>query len=404
MGKLTAMTVRAAKKPGRYHDGQGLMLLVKPSGARSWLVRVQVDGKRRDFGLGSANAISLSEAREGASETRKLFRGGTDPSAAKRASRAVTVAIPSFREAAASAHADHKGGWRNEKHRAQWLSTLKTYAFPVIGDTRVDQVDAGMIQSALLPIWLTKPETARRVRQRIMSVLDWAHGKRFRASEAPTRAVGKLLPRQPKKDGHFVAMDYAAVTTLMSKLAEGESIGRLALRFLILTAARSGEVRAATWEEVDLEKGVWTVPAAKMKAGRVHTVPLSPAALAVLKTAAKGRTGRMEELVFPGLRGKSLSDMTLTKVLRAAGGDKATVHGFRSSFRDWAAERTRVEGAVVEAALAHTNANRVEAAYRRTNYLEKRSALMRKWAAFLAATPRPAETAIEDRAATISEK
>lgn len=385
MGKLTAMAVRAAKAPGRYQDGAGLMLLVKPSGARSWLVRVQVDGKRRDFGLGSANEIPLAEARERASETRKLFRAGTDPVAAKRLSRAVTAAIPTFRQAAVAVHEDHKDGWRNEKHKAQWLSTLKAYAFPAIGDVAVDAVDAAMIGRLLLPIWLTKPETARRVRQRVMAVLDWAHGKGFRATEAPTRSVGKILPRQPKNDGHFAAMPYSAVPALMRELSASGSVGRLALRFLILTAGRSGEVRGATWDEIDLKQLVWTIPANRMKAGKAHTVPLSPEAVALLEQAAQLRTGEGKETLFPGLRGRPLSDMTLSKVLRTAGGPNATVHGFRSSFRDWAAECTTVRGDIVETALAHTNPNRVEAAYRRTNYLDQRRDLMREWAAFLSA-------------------
>lgn len=383
MGKLTALAVKAAKEPGRYQDGQGLMLLVKPSGARSWLLRIQAAGKRRDFGLGSANEVGLSEARERASETRRLVRAGVDPVSAKRLSQAITAAIPTFREAAKAAHEDHKGGWRNKKHKDQWLSTLTTYAFPTIGDVRVDQIDGPMISNLLLPIWLTIPETSRRVRQRVAAVLDWAHGKGFRASEAPTRSISKVLPRQPKNDGHFAALPYAEVPTLMAKLAKDESVGRLALRFLILTAARSGEVRGATWEEIDLEQRVWTVPAVRMKAGKAHAVPLSDDALVVLEVATKARTGKSGEPVFPGLRGKPLSDMTILKVLRTANSGKATVHGFRSGFRDWAAECSSVPGEVVEAALAHTNTNRVEAAYRRTNYLEKRRGLMNDWAKFL---------------------
>lgn len=386
MGKLTAVAVRAAKSAGRYHDGQGLMLLVKESGARSWLVRLQVDGQRRDFGLGSANDITLAEARERALETRKLFKAGSDPVAAKRASRASKAAIPTFREAAALAHADHKGGWKNEKHKAQWLSTLETYAYPTLGSTPVDQVDTALIGAALLPIWLKTPETARRVRQRIAAVLDWAHGKGFRATEAPTRSIGKILPRQPKKDGHFAAMPYTEVPDFMAKLTSGSSVGKLALRFLILTAARSGEVRGAVWNEIDLKAALWTVPAGRMKAGKVHIVPLSAAALCVLEEMKKARAGEEDDLLFPGLRSKALSDMTLTKVLRSAGFDKATVHGFRSSFRDWAGECSALPGEIAEAALAHAVPNRVEAAYLRTKYLDKRRELMKSWATFVTAS------------------
>lgn len=386
MGKLTALAVKAATKPGRYQDGDGLMLLVKPSGARSWLLRIQVDGKRRDFGLGSASDVSLAEAREKAMATRKLYKSGVDPVAAKRASRLANATIPTFTEAAKALHGEHKGGWRNAKHQAQWLSTLKTYAYPSIGSVRVDQVDGPMIRDLLLPIWLDKPETARRVRQRVCAVLDWAHAKGFRPTEAPARSIGKGLPRQPKRENHFAAMPYGEVPGLMTKLAAVESVGRLALRFLILTAARSGEVRGATWEEIDLDAKLWTVPGGRMKAGRAHVVPLSADALAVLEAVRKVRKGRENEPIFPGRSGKPMSDMTLAKVLRTAGVSSATVHGFRSAFRDWAAEMTSTPGDVVEAALAHTIKNRVEAAYRRTNYLDKRRILMETWAAYLTGT------------------
>lgn len=383
MRHLTALAVKAAKKPGKYHDGQGLTLLIKVSGARSWFVRLQVNGKRRDFGLGSYPAVSLQEARDKASETRKQFKGGFDPVAVKRAVRAATAAILTFRDAAITTHDQHKDGWKNAKHRAQWLSTLETYAFPSIGDVRVDQVDAAMVINLLRPIWLSKPETARRVRQRIIAVLDWAHGQGFRPSEAPTRSITKGLSSQPTRSGHFAALPYKDAPALMATLREGDSFGRLALRSLILTAARSGEVRGATWDEIDLKEAVWTVPAARMKAGKEHIVPLSDAARAVLETASRARTGTPGEPLFPGLRGKALSDMTLTKVLRTAINGPATVHGFRSSFRDWAAETTDFDGSWVEAALAHTNPNKVEAAYRRTSYLEKRVPLMAAWATYL---------------------
>lgn len=384
MGRLTALGVKAATKPGRYLDGEGLMLLVKPSGARSWLLRVQVDGKRRDFGLGSASDVSLAEARQKAAEVRKLYRSGVDPVAAKQAAKSASAGIPPFAEAARVVHGEHKDGWRNAKHRAQWLSSLEAYAFPAIGDVRVDRIDAPAIRDLLLPIWLDKPETARRVRQRIGTVLDWAHAKGFRDAEAPMRSISKGLPRQPKRERHLPALPYTDAPALMARLAEGDSIGRLALRFLILTAARSGEVRGATWEEIDFDAALWTVPAGRMKAGKMHMVPLSEDVLVILKAAGEIRQDREGEPVFPGLAHKPMSDMTLTKVLRMAGVEGATVHGFRSTFRDWAAEMTSTPGDVVEAALAHTIRNRVEAAYRRTNYLDKRRLLMNAWASYLA--------------------
>ena len=245
MGQLTALSVKAATKPGRYSDGDGLILVVKSAGARSWVLRAQVDGKRRDFGLGSASTVTLAEARDLAEESRKLYRKGVDPVAAKRAERLARQTIPTFRVAAKAAHEERKSGWRNDKHRAQWLSTLEAYAFPSIGDVQVNEIEGSMIRDLLLPIWLEKPETARRVRQRVGVVLDWAHAKGYRTSEAPMRSISKGLPKQPRKDGHFAALAYDAAPAFMAKLAERESVGRLALQFLILTAARSGEVRGA---------------------------------------------------------------------------------------------------------------------------------------------------------------
>lgn len=384
MGKLNAFKVKAAKAPGRYADGDGLMLVVKESGAQSWVLRIQAHGKRRDFGLGSAQVISLAEARDRAAEYRKQVRNGTDPAMEKRTAKKHAAGTPTFTEAAILAHAEFKDGWRNAKHADQWISTLEAHAFPIIGKLPVDRVDASSIIDVLSPIWLKTPETARRVKQRIGAVLDWAFVQGFRLNEAPMRAIGKGLKQQPKNDGHFAALNYAAVPGLMAELSKKETTGRLALRFLILTAARSGEVRGATWGEIDLETALWTIPAARMKAGKTHVVPLSGAAVAILRAMKAARTVRSDEIVFPGNAAKRLSDMTLTKALKGATKEQATVHGFRSSFRDWAAEQTAVPGEIVEAALAHTNANRVEAAYRRTNYLDRRRILMSDWENFIA--------------------
>lgn len=382
MGKLNVYKVSVAKTPGRYQDGHGLSLLVKRSGARSYVLRIQFSGKRRDFGLGRASDTTLAEAREKAAEYRKLVRAGLDPTA----KRIADPIIPLFRDAAATAHGELKGAWGNTKHRAQWLATLTTYAFPAIGAERVDQITAPQIIELLLPIWLDKPETARRVLQRVVAVLDWAHAKGLRASEPPLRSIRKGLPRQPKNDRHFAALDYAKVAALMKALKATDSAGRLALRFLILTAGRSGEVRGATWEEIDLKARNWIIPRERMKARKEHVVPLSDEALAVLETAKRLRKGIAGEPIFPGNRGKPLSDMTLSKVLRTATSEKVTVHGFRSSFRDWAAEKAQASDSVAEAALAHTNRNKVEAAYRRTNYLEQRRPLMSAWAAYVVPT------------------
>lgn len=337
--------------------------------------------------MGSFSDISLAGAREAADAIRKQYKSGVDPVAAKRAAKAARTIIPTFKSAAQTAHSEQKGAWRNVKHKAQWLSSLETYAFPTIGDLPVDQIDGPMIRDLLLPIWLDKPETARRVRQRVGSVLDWSHSKGFRALEAPMRSVTKGLPRQPKKDRHFASLPYSEVASLMAQLEESGGAGALALQFLILTAARTGEVKGATWEEIDLEGALWTVPGTRMKAGKEHLVPLSDPALAILEKAKLLRTGRSNSPVFPGNRGKAMSDMTIAKALKTAGAVKSTVHGFRSSFRDWAAEMTGTQGDVVEAALAHSNSNRIEAAYRRTNYLEKRRALMKAWASYLSNKP-----------------
>ena len=358
------------------------MLVVRPSGAQSWQLRIQVNGKRRDFGLGSASDVSLADARQKAEELRRQCRSGLDPVAIKRAAKAEAEGIPSFEAAARQVHSEHKSGWRNAKHAAQWLSTLDEYAFPYIGQKPVSEIDGPEIRDLLAEIWLSKPETGRRVRQRIGTVLDWAHAKGYRPSEAPMRSVSRGLPRQPKRDNHFAALPYEQLPALMAELESTVSLGRLALRFAILTACRSGEVRGATWAEIDLKQLTWTIPAVRMKAGKEHVVPLSRAALEVLVAAAPFRGRNKEAFIFSGKPGKPLSDMTLTKVLRDMGHASITVHGFGSSFRDWAAEQTATPGDVVEAALAHTIRNKVEAAYRRTNYLEKRRVLMEAWGRF----------------------
>lgn len=384
MAGLTATEVKHAK-PGRHADGKGLYLLVKPSGAKSWVLRVQVGGRRRDYGLGSLDIVSLTEARDRALECRKMAKNGLDPSLErKKAQRA----IPTFEEAARRYHETVKASWRNGKHTDQWLSTLVVHAFPTIGAIRVDHIDASTVQSVLLPIWLALPETARRVRQRIGSVLDFAHGQGWRATETPRNAINSLLKRikQPRRSGGFAAIPYAELPTLMTELRGGSpTVGRLALQFLILTAARSGEVRGARWEEIDLDKAQWNIPAERMKAGEAHSVPLTPAAVEVLRQAREITSVRKGQPIFPGLKGKPLSDATLGKVLRVAGEGSATVHGMRSAFRDWVAEQTSFPDAWAEAALSHTLPNKVEAAYKRTKFIEQRRKMMIAWTDYLVA-------------------
>lgn len=383
MGKLTALKIRSLAEPGRHADGDGLFLDVTGRGSGRWVLRVQSNGRRREIGLGSLKNVSLADARDAAFVMRKKIAQGIDPVAERKRDR---QAVPTFRKAAELVHEEHEKAWKNGKHQNQWIATLQTYAFPKMGELLVNEIEGPLIRDVLAPIWLAKPETARRVRQRIGTVLDWSYAKGFRATEAPMRSLSKGLPRQPKKDNHFAALPYAQIPDFLDELAGRESVGRVALEALILTAARSGEIRGATWSELDLEAALWTVPATRMKMGRVHVVPLAPAAVAVFERAKKFKAGA-SDLVFPGQNVKKpLSDMTLLKILRDMN-LSVTVHGFRSAFRDWVAEQTEFPGEVAEAALAHTIPNKVEAAYRRTDFLNKRRLLMQRWAAFCCRLP-----------------
>lgn len=381
MGKLTALAIKSASQAGRHQDGDGLQLLVKPGGAKSWVLRIQANGKRRDIGLGSASQVTLREAREKADELKRMYRKGADPLQERRTAKAAAAELPTFREAALVAHQEHQGGWRNVKHHADWLSSLERYAFPEIGRVRIDVVTAPMIRDILLPIWLDRPETARRVRQRVKLVVDWASAKGY-IPHLELGGITKALPRQPKSDNHFAAMPFEEVPGFVGSLRESkETISRLALQFLILTAARSGEVRGAQWNELDLAARTWTVPSIRMKAGTCHVVPLSEPAVAILTHLAPLQLHR-ESIVFPGTKGQSLSDMTLLKIMR----DRSlpfSVHGFRAAFKTWAVEVTSYPNAVSEEALAHIDANKVRAAYSRTDFREKRIGLMNAWADFI---------------------
>ncbi len=376
---LTTVQVRALKSPGRYADGHGLYLVVDPSGAKRWLLRIVVQGRRRDIGLGSAGLVSLTEAREKALTYRKTARDGGDPLAERKKAQAT---LPTFAEAAELVHAEHQFTWKNSKHAAQWITTLRTYAFPHLGSKRIDQIETPDVLRALSPIWLTKPETARRVRQRIGMVLDWAKAAGHRSGDNPIDGVAKGLPKQGEREEHHAALPYAEVPAFVTRLCaisgQGE-VSRLAFEFLILTAARTGEVLGAQWSEIDEAEALWIVPAARMKAGREHRVPLSLRAQAILCRAKNLGGG---DLVFPGRSAtRPLSNMVFLMMLRRMG-MTITAHGFRSSFRDWAAEATILPREVAEMALAHTVENRVEAAYRRGDLLAKRRGLMEDWAAF----------------------
>ena len=378
MAKLTALQIRNLKEPGRYSDGGGLSLLLSTSLKGYWVLRATVKGRRRDIGLGTSDLMSLKEARELSLDMRRDILRGIDPIAERQRDE---IKIPTFAEAAKKVHVEQKAGWKNGKHQEQWITTLEKYAFPILGKRLVDDIEGPLVRECLIPIWLKKPETARRVKQRIGMVLDWAYANGMRPTEAPMRSLNRALPRQPKQDKHFAAMPYQDVPAFLKHLHKRSSVPRLALEFLILCASRSGEVRGAKLSEIDREAKLWTIPAERMKVGKEHAVPLTDAALDVLDRA-RPYYAECSDLIFPGQNVlKPLSDMTLLKILRYAE-LPFTVHGFRSSFRDWAAEQSRFPGEVAEAALAHTVANKVEAAYRRTNYLDKRRELMRDWAAF----------------------
>jgi len=375
LGKLTATAVKAASKPGRFGDGDGLFLLVGKRGGKSWIVRAQKDGRRRDIGLGSASKVSLKLARERAAQVRTQLEEGIDPVAERRKA----AGVPTFREAAKLVHGEHKGGWKNAKHREQWLSTLEAYAFPKFGDWSVAHVDAATVRDALSAIWLTKPETARRLPQRIRTVIDWAVAKGYRETALAMPVIDKALPKQRAKVRHHPALPYAEMPDFVRAIRARESMGRLALEAAILTAARSGEVRLARWGELDLKAATWTVPADRMKAGREHVVPLSAQAVALFERMKAHKRGD-DALVFPGQkRGKPLSDMTLTKALRDMKCE-VTAHGFRSTFRDWVAEQTTWPAELAEAALAHVVNDKTVAAYQRGSMLEKRRELMTAWA------------------------
>ncbi len=378
MGKLSAAQIRALTKPSRYMDGDGLSLLLTAPKKGYWVLRATINGRRRDIGLGPLDLVTLAEARELAIDMRRDIQRGIDPIEERKRQK---IEILTFKAAAEKVHSEHKATWKNGKHQDQWINTLETYAFPKLGDRLVNDIEGPLIREVLLDIWLEKPETARRVKQRIGVVLDWAYANGMRATEAPMRSLSRALPRQPKQDGHFAAMPYEDVPTFLKHLHKRTSVARLALEFLILTASRSGEVRGAKWAEINLDAKLWTVPAERMKVGKEHVVPLTDAAIDVLERA-RPYYAECSNLVFPGRNVlRPMSDMTLLKILRYAK-LPFTVHGFRSAFRDWAAEKTSYPGEVAETALAHTVSNKVEAAYRRTNYLDKRRELMREWSDF----------------------
>jgi integrase len=389
--RLTIAKLNSLKRKGLHADGGNLLFRVSDTGTKSWVFRYSLSGRTRDMGLGPYPELGLAEVRERAFGLRKLLIDKIDPIEhrnAQRASGRVAAAQHMTFDDCADRYLDaHQNGWRSGKHARQWRETLRVYAGPVFGRLPVSAVDTALVMRALEPIWTTKPETATRVRGRIEAVLDWARVRGYRLGENPARWRGHLdhlLPARTKVRAveHHAALPYADLGTFMSQLRQLSGMNARALEFLILTAARSGEVLHATWGEVDLANRVWVLPATRMKASRGHRVPLSGAALAVLEYAA---SVRCSDYIFPGRGdGKPLGVVALQSALRAAGRGDVTVHGLRSTFRDWAAETTVYPNHVVEMALAHAIGNGVEAAYRRGDLFDKRRQLMDDWATFCA--------------------
>ena len=381
MGKLSAAKVKSITKRGLHGDGGTLYLAVAKRGSKSWVQRVTIHGRRRDIGLGGYPYVGLAAARHKAIENRIAIAAGRDPIAEKRRS-----SIPSFAAATRRTHAMLRPRWRNAKHADSWMQTLERHAFPILGGLRVDRIERADVLAVLTPIWGTRPETARRVRQRIRAVLSWAWAHGFVAENIAGEAIEGALPAMPAIKAHLRALPYRDVAAALDTVEASRAslTAKACLRFVVLTACRSGEARLAKWDEIHSEAREWRIPASRMKAGIEHRVPLSDAALKVLERVRSLRDD--SDLIFPSPARprRPMSDMTLTKVLRDTGlADRGTVHGFRSSFRDWAAEQTDAPHAVMELSLAHTVGTAVEQAYARSDLLARRRKLMQRWADFL---------------------
>ena len=381
--KLSATRVKALRDPGRYSDGDGLHLFISRAGGKSWVQRITIDGRRRDIGLGGYPNVSLAQARKRAADNRAAIADGKDPVADKR-----KPAVLTFSRAAHAVHEVNRPRWRNERHALSWMQTLERHAFPKIGSKPIASIGRTDVLTVLTPIWSTRPETARRVRQRMRTVFRWAMANELIETNPAGEAIDGALPSMPKIKAHLRALPYQEVSSALKTVDASQTslAAKRCLRFLVLTATRSGEARGATWDEIDFDGATWTIPASRMKAGVEHRVPLSDQVLEVLTLAHQLEDG--SGLCFPSpLRpGRILSDMTLTKVLRSTGlADRATVHGFRTSFKTWTMEQTDTPWAVGEAALAHLLGGSVEQAYARSDLFVRRRTLMQQWADYIVA-------------------
>jgi integrase len=401
IGRLTALKVEKLSKAGMHADGGGLYLRVTDDGTKNWVYRFMLNGRPRWMGLGPVSLYGLQEARGKALDARRLRHEGIDPIDTRRAARLrerlEAAKAMTFKQCAESYIASHRAGWRNAKHAAQWDATLATYAYPVMAALPVQAIDTGLVLKVLEPIWAEKPETASRVRGRIESILDWAKAREYRTGENPARWRGhldKLLPARSKvaKVEHHAALPYGEIPGFMATLRAQDGVSARALEFAILAAARTGEAMGARWGEIDLSARLWAVPARRTKAGKEHRVPLSDRAVAILGEMQKLRPHRDQQdaadgFVFPGGKvGKPLSSAAFLVLLRR-GRDDLTVHGFRSSFRDWASERTGFPAEVAEMALAHAVGDKVEAAYRRGDLFDNRRRLMDAWGEYCGKAP-----------------
>ena len=388
VGILSALGVNKIKDKGLYSDGANLYLQVTDTGSKSWLFRYMIEGKNLYMGLGSLNSISLAEARVKAAECRKLLIEGKDPRAERNSSRnkirLKAAKVKTFRQCAEEYIKSHQTSWKNEKHSQQWTNTLTTYAYPTIAGLPVQDIDVNLVLGIIEPIWQDKTETADRLRGRIETILDWATSREYRSGDNPAKWKGRLENLLPARNKikrviHHPALPYCEVAQFITDLRKQEGLAAIALEFVILTATRTSETINAKWQEFNLSDKVWIIPAERIKTGKEHRIPLSDSAIAILEKLQVIKDG---EYVFNNRNQKPISNMAMLQLLKRMNKAEITVHGFRSTFRDWAAEQTNYPREVAEAALSHAVGDKVEAAYRRSDFFEKRRQMMDAWARY----------------------